>query len=90
MDVFTRAVRGWHLGRGLDQTLTKIALEKVLQKIQPEIHNSDQGVQYATAEYMETLWLAGVQITMADIGGPTQNGYIERLIRTIKEEEVDL
>ena len=27
---------------------------------------------------------------MAEIGEPTQNGYAERLMRTIKEEEVDL
>jgi transposase InsO family protein len=90
MDVFTRAIRGWHLGRGLDQSLTMTALEKALQKAQPEIHHSDQGVQYAATEYVETLWQAGVQISMADIGDPTQNGHVERLIRTIKEEEVDL
>jgi putative transposase len=90
MDLFTRAIRGWHLGRGLDQSLTMTALEKALQKAQPEIHHSDQGVQYAATEYVETLWQAGVQISMADIGDPTQNGHVERLIRTIKEEEVDL
>ena len=27
---------------------------------------------------------------MADVGDPTQNGHVERLIRTIKEEEVYL
>ena len=27
---------------------------------------------------------------MAEIGEPTQNGFAERLMRTIKEEEVDL
>ena len=32
----------------------------------------------------------GVQISMAEVGEPTQNGYAERLMRTIKEEEVDL
>jgi putative transposase len=90
MDVFTRAIRGWHLGRGLDQTLTMTALMKALEKAQPEIHHSDQGVQYAAAEYVDTLCAAGVQISMADVGDPTQNGYVERLIRTIKEEEVDL
>jgi len=90
MDVFTRAIRGWHLGRGLDQTLTMTALMKALEKAQPEIHHSDQGVQYAAAEYVETLCAAGVQISMADVGDPMQNGHVERLIRTIKEEEVEL
>ena len=30
------------------------------------------------------------QISMASVGEPRENGYAERLMRTIKEEEVDL
>ena len=30
----------------------------------------------------------GTQISMAAKGKPSENGYVERLIRTIKEEEV--
>ena len=33
---------------------------------------------------------ADVQISMAETGEAWQNGYAERLIRTIREEEVDL
>ncbi len=33
---------------------------------------------------------AGVYISMAEVGQAWQNGYAERLIRTIKEEEIDL
>jgi putative transposase len=47
MDVFTRAIRGWHLDRSLDQSLTQEALCKALETHCPEIHHSDQGVQYA-------------------------------------------
>ncbi len=36
------------------------------------------------------LQQAGVQISMAEVGAAWQNGYAERLMRTIKEEEVDL
>jgi len=90
MDVFSRTIRGWHLGRGLDQSLTIAALSKALAQHTPQIHHSDQGVQYAATAYVELLTSAGVQISMADIGQAWQNGYAERLIRTIKEEEVDL
>jgi putative transposase len=90
MDVFTRSIRGWHLGRGLDHSLTLIALNKALEHGQPEIHHSDQGVQYAANGYIEVLESRGIQISMAEVGEPTQNGYAERLMRTIKEEEVDL
>ena len=31
-----------------------------------------------------------VQISMAAVGKPEENGFAERLMRTIKEEEVDL
>jgi putative transposase len=91
MDVFTRGIRGWHLGRDLDHTLTLIALRQALARYSaPEIHHSDQGVQYAATAYTQVLQDTQVQISMADQGEAWQNGYAERLIRTIKEEEVDL
>ena len=91
MDVFTRGIRGWHLGRNLEHTLTLVALQRALVKYPaPEIHHSDQGVQYAATAYTQVLQAAQVQISMAEPGAAWQNGYAERLIRTIKEEEVDL
>ena len=90
MDVFTRAIRGWQLSRSLDQQLTLAALQRALTDHTPEIHHSDQGMQYAATTYTQLLKQAQVQISMAEIGEAWQNGYAERLIRTIKEEEVDL
>ena len=90
MDVFTRCIRGWHLGRTLDQSLTLRALEQALAQRTPEIHHSDQGVQYAAIAYTARLQQVGAQISMAEVGAAWQNGYAERLMRTIKEEEVDL
>jgi len=90
MDVYTRSIRGWHLGRSLDQTLTLVALQRALARHTPEIHHSDQGIQYAATTYTSMLEEAGAQISMAAIGEAWQNGYAERLMRTIKEEEVDL
>ena len=90
MDVFTRCLRGWHLGRNLDQGLTLAALERALLVATPQIHHSDQGVQYAATAYVERLKKLNIQPSMAAIGEPRENGYAERLMRTIKEEEVDL
>lgn len=90
MDVFTRSIRGWHLARSMDQSLTLTALNKGLEKGQPEIHHSDQGVQYAANEYVKLLQQHQVKISMAEVGAAWQNGYAERLMRTIKEEEVNL
>jgi putative transposase len=90
MDVFTRAIRGWQLSRALDGHLTVQALRRALVSHRPEIHHSDQGVQYAAQAYIELLKAHQVQVSMAAIGQATENGYAERLMRTIKEEEVDL
>jgi transposase InsO family protein len=90
MDVFTRCIRGWHLGRGLDQELTLVALRRAYEEGRPEIHHSDQGVQCAATAYVEMLVGRDVRISMASVGEPEENGYAERLMRTIKEEEVDL
>jgi putative transposase len=90
MDVFTRTIRGWNLSRSLDTELTLGALQRALRLCLPEIHHSDQGVQYAAQAYTDLLKQYGVQISMTNQGKPEENGYAERLMRTIKEEEVDL
>ncbi|NJN57206.1 MAG: IS3 family transposase [Leptolyngbyaceae cyanobacterium SL_5_9] len=89
-DVLTRSIRGWHLARSMDVSLTITALNKGLAKGRPEIHHTDQGVQYAANEHMRLLQQQGVKLSMAEVGQAWQNGYAERLMRTIKEEEVDL
>jgi putative transposase len=90
MDVFTRLIRGWHLGRRLDGELTRTALERALAQRHPEIHHADQGVQYAATGYVDRLHQVGAQVSMAAVGEPRENGFAERLMRTIKEEEVEL
>jgi putative transposase len=90
MDVFTRAIRGWRLGTTLDVGLSLDALRMGLAERVPEIHHSDQGIQYAAGEYVKVLNNYQIQISMATVGEPEENGFAERLMRTIKEEEVDL
>jgi len=90
MDVFTRSIRGWCLSRTLDQNLTLYALQQALVHHCPKIHHSDQGIHYAFRNYIQALQEQGVQISMAGVGKPEENGYAERLMRTIKEEEVEL
>ena len=68
----------------------RIAATKDVAFREPEIHHSDQGVQYAALAYTATLQRVQAQISMAEVGEAWQNGYAERVIRTIKEEEVDL
>ena len=90
MDVYTRSIRGWCLDRNLSSDLAVSALRQALQSHRPELHHSDQGVQYAATGYIELLQAAGVQVSMSAPGRPTDNPYAERVMRTIKEEEVRL
>jgi putative transposase len=90
LDVFTRSIRGWEVGAYLDSQLALRPLQRALQVSWPEIHHSDQGVQYAASGYVMQLQACGVQISMARAGQPRENAYAERVIRTIKEEEVYL
>ena len=90
MDMFTRMVRGWQMSRQLTQPLTLRPLQQALSQSVPEIHHSDQGVQYLSTAYVSTLISHGIDISLAHRGQPWDNGYAERLIRTLKEEDVHL
>ena len=83
-------IRGWKLSQHLTQSLTLNPLEQALRQSVPEIHHSDQGVQYLSSAYISTLKRHGIEISLARRGCPWENGYAERLIRTLKEEEVHL
>ena len=89
MDVFTRVIRAWQISQHLNQSLTLKPLKEALCDSVPEIHHSDQGVQYLSKAYVTTLQEHGVMISVAHRGRPWENGYAERLIRTLKEEEID-
>lgn len=91
MDVFSRTIRGWALSRRCDEALAIEALQKALAMgRRPAIHHSDQGVQYAAKGYTALLRTHAVTISMAACGEPQENGFAERVMRTIKEEHVAL
>jgi len=89
LDAYTRAVRGWVLSRTIDQQLTLAALDMALMHGRPSIFHSDQGSQYAAWLHTDRLLALKVKISMSDKASPTQNGLVERFMRTVKEEHVD-
>jgi putative transposase len=93
LDAYSRRCVGWHLSRWIDTRLTLLALEMALASRRPApglIHHSDQGVQYASSEYVARLQEAGVLISMAAVGNPYENAKAESFFRTLKMEEVYL
>jgi transposase InsO family protein len=93
LDAYSRRCVGWRLSRSIDTRLTCSALEMALAARRPAvglIHHSDQGVQYASVEYVERLEKAGARISMASVGNPYENAKAESFFRTLKLEEVYL
>jgi len=91
MDVFTRRIVGWSLGRDIDTRLSISALKMALRSrsIKPGlIHHSDRGVQYASGKYIEMLKHHGIIVSMSRKGNPYDNAIIESFIKTLKHEEV--
>jgi transposase InsO family protein len=90
VDAFTRGLRGWQLSHSLEAAdLTGGALRMALQRHPaPDIHHSDQGKQYAAASY-RALLPATTHVSMSAVGQPTENGLVERFMRTLKEEHLD-
>ena len=90
MIVYTRMIRGWQLSQHLTQPLTLSPLQRALRQNVPEIHHSDQGGQDVSTDYISTLTRYGIEISITHRGCPWENGYAERLIRTLKEQEIHL
>ena len=92
LDVYSRRVVGWTIGRNLDSGLTERALEKAIQNRQPKaglVHHSDRGWQYACNDYVARLNRYGIEISMSRSGNPYDNAYAESFMKTLKTEEVD-
>ena len=90
MDWYSRYVISWALSSNLESDFCCQALSAALAKSQPEIFNSDQGVQFTCNNFIERLQSAGVSISMDGRGRFYDNIVIERLWRTVKYEEVYL
>ena len=93
LDAFSRRVIGYAISPRLDAALTLETLRMATIERQPGpgvIHHSDQGVQYASAEYTEELKALGFQISMSRRGNPYDNSTMESFFKTLKQEEVYL
>ena len=95
IDVFSRRCIGWELSSQIDTELTLNALQNAFKTRKGEdlrglIHHSDQGVQYASKEYMDCLKRHKIRISMSLKGNPYDNAFAESFIKTLKCEEVYL
>jgi transposase InsO family protein len=95
IDVFSRRCIGWGISRDIDAQLAVNALDRALKTrkdvdLSGLIHHSDQGVQYASDDYINRLNENGIEISMGRKGNPYDNAFAESFIKTLKYEEVYL
>jgi putative transposase len=91
LDVFSRKIIGWALGRGLTAQLPLCALERAIANRNPPpgvVHHSDQGVQYASRAYMDRLRKHHMLPSMSRPGNPYDNATCESFLKTLKREEI--
>jgi len=93
LDAYSRKVIGYAVSTRLDTSLTLQALRMAISRRLPVpgiIHHSDQGVQYASGEYVDELKKHGFLVSMARAGNPYENAMMESFFKTLKYEEVNL
>jgi putative transposase len=89
MDWFSRRVLSWRLSITMEADFCVEAVQEAMAKHgRPEIFNTDQGVQFTSAAFLDELETAGVRISMDGKGRFLDNIFIERLWRSLKYEEV--
>jgi transposase InsO family protein len=93
LDAFSRKAIGYALSMKIDTQLTLRALKMAIAARRPGpgcIHHSDQGVQYASTDYVKELEAHSLRISMARQGNPYDNALAESFMKTLKHEEVYL
>jgi putative transposase len=90
LDWYSRYVLAWRLSNTLDGSFCLEALEEALRQGRPEVFNTDQGVQFTSSAWTGRLERAGVKVSMDGKGRCLDNVFVERLWRTVKQEEIYL
>ena len=90
MDWYSRYVLSWEVSITLESDFCCQALQRALRCGQPEIFNTDQGVQFTSQAFTAILKEQPVRISMDGRRRALDNVFVERLWRSVKYEEVYL
>src|SRR5438477_8184453 len=88
IDWFSRYVLSWEISVTLDTSFCLEALDRALLIATPEMLNTDQGVQFTSAEFTNRPKDAAIRISWDGRGRALDNIVLERLWRSVKYEEV--
>jgi putative transposase len=88
IDWYSRKVIAWELSNTLDIDFCLRVLERAYALGTPEIFNSDQGSHFTSPKFTALSIAKGVKISMDGKGRCLDNIFIERLWRTVKQEDI--
>lgn len=91
LDLFSRRIVGWSMGKRLKKSLVIDALRMALKDRRPQpgwMHHSDRGSQYASNDYREILRAHAVLVSMSRRGNCWDNAVVESFFKTLKVERV--
>jgi len=92
IDLYSRKVVGWSMGKRLTSSLVCDALRMALWRRRPPkgqlIHHSDRGVQYASRAFRRLLEAHGIEGSMSRKGDCWDNAVVESFFGSLKSERV--
>lgn len=92
IDWFSRYVVNWKLSNSLDIEFCLECLDEALRqnKNRPDIFNTDQGSHFTSPQFTGILESNQIQISMDGRGRCLDNIFVERLWRSVKQENIYL
>lgn len=90
IDWFSRYVLSWEVAISLEASFCLQALDQALARgsDKPKVFNTDQGVQFTSLDFTGRLAAQDISISMDGRGRALDNVFVERLWRSVKQEEV--
>ena len=92
LDVYSRRVIGWAMGKTEDEDLVTLALRMALVRRRPDtaclplLHHSDRGSEYTSLGYQACLKQEGIDVSMSRTGDCYDNAAMESFFATLKKE----
>ena len=91
MDWWSRYVLAWELSNSLESEFCIRAWTRALEAGRvPLISNTDQGSQFTSGPFLDAVEAVGVDVSMDGRGRWIDNRFIERLWRSVKQEDIYL
>ena len=91
MDWWSRYVLAWELSNTMDSEFCIRAWQRAVDGGRsPLISNTDQGSQFTSEAYLEAVESTGADVSMDGRGRWIDNRFIERLWRSVKQEDIYL